>query len=145
AVEIDETTAAATTINLMAFPHAKVEVADALDWVQHHPVDVDITRGYWLDPARRKTLSHGTVRIFEPAAFSSLLSSVAELAVAGYALGVELGAALAHHVIPDAAEAQWVSLHGNVVQAVLWFNMAQRADVGLSAHIIDKTGTDVLS
>ncbi|MDN6351545.1 MAG: SAM-dependent methyltransferase, partial [Yaniella sp.] len=39
AVEIDETTAAATTINLMAFPHAKVQVADAMDWIHDHPAD----------------------------------------------------------------------------------------------------------
>ena len=145
AVEIDETTAAATTINLMAFPHAKVEVADALEWVQQHPIDAGVTRGYWLDPARRKTLSHGTVRIFDPEAFSPPLSFVEELADAGYALGVKLGPALAHDVIPETAEAQWVSLHGNIVEAVLWFNMAQRADVRRSALVIDKTGAAELT
>ena len=126
AVEIDETTAAAATINLMAFPDAKVEVADATQWVNDHPIDQGTVRGYWLDPARRQTSSQGTVRIFDPESFSPPLSFVEDLADIGYALGVKLGPVLAHNVIPDTAEAQWVSLYGNVVEAVLWFNMAQR-------------------
>ena len=145
AVEIDETTAAAATINLMAFPHAKVEVADATQWVQHHPVAQETVRGYWLDPARRKTLSHGTVRIFDPEAFSPPLSFVEDLADVGYALGVKLGPALAHDVIPATAEAQWVSLHGNVIEAVLWFNMAQRSDVRRAALVIHNSGTAELT
>src|SRR5699024_4689242 len=145
AVEIDQTTAAATTINLMPFPHAKVEVADATQWVTDNPVAADTVRGYWLDPARRKTLSQGTVRIFDPESFSPPLSFVEELANAGYTLGVKLGPALAHDVIPDTAEAQWVSLHGSVVEAVLWFNMDQRADVRRSALIIYQTDNTELT
>jgi len=145
AVEIDQTTAAATTINLMPFPHAKVEVADATQWVTDNPVAADTVRGYWLDPARRKTLSQGTVRIFDPESFSPPLSFVEELANAGYTLGVKLGPALAHDVIPDTAEAQWVSLHGSVVEAVLWFNMAQRSDVRRAALIIDASGASELT
>jgi len=140
AVELDEATAAATTVNLMAFPHATVEVADAIQWVQDNPVSEGIARGYWLDPARRKTLSHGTVRIFDPEAFSPPLSFVEDLADVGYTLGVKLGPALAHDVIPETAEAQWVSLHGKVVEAVLWFNMAQRSDVRRAALVIHASG-----
>jgi hypothetical protein len=140
AVELDEATAAATTVNLMAFPHATVEVADAIQWVQDNPVSEGTARGYWLDPARRKTLSHGTVRIFDPEAFSPPLSFVEDLADVGYTLGVKLGPALAHDVIPETAEAQWVSLHGNVVEAVLWFNMAQRSDVRRAALVIHASG-----
>lgn len=141
AVELDETTAAATTINLMPFPHANVQVADATDWVQHHPAQPHTVRGFWLDPARRKTLSHGTVRIFDPEAFSPPLSFVEELANAGHALGVKLGPALSHDVIPASTEAQWVSLHGSVVEAVLWFNMAQRGDVRRAALVITASET----
>lgn len=145
AVEIDETTAAATTINLMAFPHAKVQVADAMDWVHDHPADEHTTRGFWLDPARRKTRSHGTVRIFDPEGFSPPLSFVESLADAGHAVGVKLGPALAHNVIPDNAEAQWVSLHGSVVEAVLWFNMVQRSDVRRAALVITISGAAELT
>lgn len=145
AVEIDETTAAATTINLMAFPHAKVEVADATQWVQDNPAAAETTRGYWLDPARRKTSSQGTVRIFSPESFSPPLSFVEELADLGYALGVKLGPALAHDVVPTTAEAQWVSLHGNVIEAVLWFNMAQRSDVRRAALVIHGLGAAELT
>lgn len=145
AVEIDETTAAATTINLMPFPHAKVEVADAAEWVQHNPVPEHTSRGYWLDPARRKTLSSGTVRIFDPEAFSPPLSFVEDLADVGYTLGVKLGPAITHDVIPDTAEAQWVSLHGSVVEATLWFNMAQRSDVRRAALVIHPSGAAELT
>lgn len=145
AVEIDETTAAATTINLMAFPHAEVEVADAMDWVDDHPADQHTTRGFWLDPARRKTRSQGTVRIFDPEAFSPPLSFVEALADAGHPVGVKLGPALAHDVIPATAEAQWVSLHGSVVEAVLWFNMVQRSDVRRAALVIDASGAAELT
>ena len=145
AVEIDETTAAATTINLMPFPHASVEVADAMQWVTDHPAAEGTARGYWLDPARRETLSSGTVRIFDPEAFSPPLSFVEELADAGYPLGVKLGPALAHNVIPDTAEAQWVSLHGSVVEAVLWFNLAQRSDIRRAALVIDASGAAELT
>src|SRR5699024_7852358 len=145
AVEIDETTAAATTINLMAFPHAKVEVADAMDWVDDHPADQHTTRGFWLDPARRKTRSQGTVRIFDPEAFSPPLSFVESLADAGHSVGVKLGPALAHNVIPANAEAQWVSLHGSVVEAVLWFNMVQRSDVRRAALVISASGAAELT
>lgn len=145
AVEIDPTTAAATTINLMPFPHATVEVADAMQWVQDHPVVEGSSRGYWLDPARRKTLSHGTVRIFDPESFSPPLSFVESLADAGYALGVKLGPALAHEVIPETAEAQWVSLHGSVVEAVLWFNMARRSQVRRAALVIGSAGAKELT
>lgn len=145
AVEIDETTAAATTINLMPFPHAKVEVADAIQWVRDNPAPEGTARGYWLDPARRKTQSSGTVRIFHPEAFSPPLSFVEELASAGYPLGVKLGPALAYEVIPDTAEAQWVSLHGSVVEAALWFNLAQRSDVRRAALIINAHGATELT
>ncbi|GAA2028558.1 50S ribosomal protein L11 methyltransferase [Yaniella flava] len=145
AVEIDETTAAATTINLMPFPHARVQVADATQWVEDNPADAEIVRGFWLDPARRKTLSHGTVRIFEPEAFSPPLSFVEDLADAGHALGVKLGPALAHDVIPETAEAQWISLHGSVVEAVLWFNMTQRSDVRRAALVINAGGAAELT
>lgn len=145
AVEIDETTAAATTINLMPFPHAKVEVADATQWVLDNPVPQDSVRGYWLDPARRKTSSQGTTRIFDPESFAPPLSFVENLANIGYALGVKLGPALAHEVIPDTAEAQWISLYGSVVEAVLWFNMAQRSDVRRAALVIHGSGASELT
>lgn len=145
AVEIDETTAAATTINLMPFPHASVQVADATDWVHDNPAAADTVRGFWLDPARRKTRSYGTVRIFDPEAFAPPLSFVESLADAGHALGVKLGPALSHDVIPDNAEAQWVSLHSSVVEAVLWFNMAQRSDVRRAALVINSSGASELT
>src|SRR5690625_6494555 len=45
AVGIDQTTAAATTSNLMPLPHAQVEVADATQWLTHHRLAGDAVRG----------------------------------------------------------------------------------------------------
>lgn len=64
AVELDETTAAAATMNLMPFPNARVVNADAAF------VDTAGYDGVWLDPARRTTTTSGTSRLFDPEAFS---------------------------------------------------------------------------
>lgn len=64
AVEMDETTAACATINLMPFPHATVVHSDATS------VELDGIDGVWLDPARRTTSTSGTKRIWDPEAFS---------------------------------------------------------------------------
>src|SRR5699024_8975096 len=50
-----------------------------------------------------------------------------------------------HDVIPDTAEAQWISLHGSVVEAVLWFNMTQRSDVRRAALVINAGGAAELT
>ena len=70
AVEMDETTAACATINLMPFPHATVVHSDATS------VELDGIDGVWLDPARRTTSTSGTKRIWDPEAFSPPLSFV---------------------------------------------------------------------
>src|SRR5699024_11708899 len=110
-----------------------------------HPAHQHTIRCFWLDPARRMTRSQGTVRIFHPEAFSPPLSFVESLADAGHAVGVKLGPALAHNVIPDNAEAQCVSLHGSVVEAVLCFNMVQRSEDRRAALVITPSGAAELT
>jgi hypothetical protein len=60
AVEVDETTAACATINLIPFPHATVVHSDATS------VALEDGAGVWLDPARRTTTTSGTKRIWDP-------------------------------------------------------------------------------
>ncbi|MDO5634110.1 MAG: class I SAM-dependent methyltransferase [Micrococcus sp.] len=130
AVERDPVVAAAATANAAALtPPGAVQViaGDALEWLGQHGDDVD---ALWFDPARRQvgaagaggSARTGTARVFDPEAFSPPLSTVLELAARGRALGVKLGPGLPHEHVPDTAEAQWVSVDGDVVEVCLWFN-----------------------
>ncbi len=132
AVEADETTAAAATMNLLAFPEADVLHTTAEEFmVRHGPLPEGW--GLWLDPARRDagrghSGSGSASRVWDPEAFSPPLSFVTELAAAGVPLGVKLGPGLPHELIPEGCEAEWVSDDGDVVEVVLWFNaLARRA------------------
>lgn len=139
AVEMDEVTAACTTVNLMPFPRATVVCALAED------VDLDGIDGVWLDPARRTTSTSGTTRLFDPEAFSPPLSFVERLADSGKAVGVKMGPGIPHEAIPETAEAQWISVNGDVVEAGLYFNQLARPGVRRAALVIGAHGSAELS
>lgn len=130
AVELDETTAACATMNLLPFRNARVVQGDA---AQFDPETVD---GVWLDPARRDTTSSGTSRIFDPEAFSPPLSFVESLAARGMPVGVKLGPGIPHESIPTGCEAQWVSVDGDLVEVTLWFNTLARPGIRRSALLL---------
>ncbi|MFI7581567.1 SAM-dependent methyltransferase [Kocuria sp. M1N1S27] len=144
AVELDETTAAVATLNLLPFPEATVLHADAgtldLSALPGGPPD-----GVWLDPARRTTSSSGTRRIFDPEAFSPPLSFVEALAGRGLPVGVKLGPGIPHEAVPAGCEAQWVSDRGDVVEAVLWFNAVARPGVRRAALVLSGHGSAELT
>lgn len=145
AVEMDETTTAAATINLMPFPSATVVAAEAEQWVANHPVPGGEKRGYWLDPARREISSSGAQRLFDPEAFSPPLSFVEQLADSGAPVGVKLGPGLPHASVPETAEAQWVSDEGSVVEVSLWFNQVRRENVRRAALVLSPAGAEELT
>ncbi|MFK0001871.1 SAM-dependent methyltransferase [Paenarthrobacter sp. NPDC090522] len=134
AVEMDETTAACATINLMPFPHATVVHSDATS------VDLSGVDGVWLDPARRTTSTSGTKRIWDPEAFSPPLSFVEGLAASGRAVGVKMGPGMPHDSVPGGCEAQWVSVGGDVTEVTLWFNAVARPGVRRAALVIGAQG-----
>lgn len=138
-VELDETTAAAATMNLLPWSNATVLNADAAS------VDLTDYDGVWLDPARRTTSSSGTRRLFDPEAFSPPLSFVERLADTGMPVGVKLGPGIPHEAVPAGCEAQWVSVDGDVAEVVLWFNALGRADVRRSALLIGPDGATELT
>ncbi|GAA2555101.1 hypothetical protein HD598_002286 [Neomicrococcus aestuarii] len=138
AVELDETTAAAATINLMPFDNARVELGDATAF------DLSGFDGVWLDPARRTHAGGNTQRIFDPEAFSPPLSFVERLADAGLPVGVKLGPGIPHGSVPANCEAQWVSVDGDVTEVALWFGALRRADVRRSALVLDDDGAHEL-
>ena len=139
AVELDETTAAAATLNLMPWPSATVVNADAMDF------DLTGFTGVWLDPARRTTDTSGTSRIFDPEAFSPPLSFVESLADRGLAVGVKMGPGLPHAAVPKTCEVQWVSINGDVTEAALWFGPLARPGVRRAALVIGENGATELT
>ncbi|MDP9885683.1 hypothetical protein J2W21_003207 [Sinomonas atrocyanea] len=134
AVELDETTAACATMNLMPFPQARVVHADA------QSVDLAGIDGVWLDPARRSTSTSGTTRLWDPEEFSPPLSFVEGLAGRGLPVGVKLGPGLPHGSVPAGCEAQWVSVQGDVAEVGLYFNALKRPSVRRAALVLGDGG-----
>ncbi|MFM9276163.1 THUMP-like domain-containing protein [Pseudarthrobacter sp. NKDBFgelt] len=139
AVEMDETTAACATVNLIPFPNATVVHADAT------AVPLDGVDGVWLDPARRVTSTSGTKRIWDPEAFSPPLSFVEDLAASGLAVGVKMGPGMPHDSVPASCEAQWVSVAGDVTEVALWFNAVRRPGVRRAALVLGAQGAAELT
>ncbi|HEX6756611.1 MAG TPA: class I SAM-dependent methyltransferase [Mycobacteriales bacterium] len=71
----------------------------------------------WADPSRRR----GGRRVFDPRAYSPPLSFVEELAAAVPLTGAKVAPGIPHDAVPDGAEAEWVSVGGEVKEAALWF------------------------
>lgn len=138
AVERDPTVAAAATVNLMHFPTARVVCADAVEWARQPegPDGASGPDGFWLDPARRVLSTSGSARVFNPEAFSPPLCFVEQLADSGVAVGVKMGPGIPHGAVPEGCEAQWVSVSGDVTEAVLWFNAVARPGVRRAALVL---------
>ncbi len=88
------------------------------------PLRADVTRpawriaAAWADPGRRTDAR----RIFHPDALLPPLSALLDLQRRCIPhLGVKLMPGLPHHAIPPGAEAEWISLNGELKEAVLWF------------------------
>jgi hypothetical protein len=133
AFEIDEVTAAVATYNLAPFENAFVEQADV--------TTLDLTKfgGLFFDPARRElggSARERAVRKFDPAAFSPTFDFVIE-AAAKKPTGVKFGPGHPHEGIPENAEAQWVSVDGDLVELGLWFGSVARPDVKRAALLIN--------
>jgi len=134
AVERDELTAAVATMNLRHWPNATVRCADAT------ATDLDGFGGAYLDPARRTPTGQ---RVLDPRRASPPLAFVLDLARRLPAVGMKTAPGIAHHLIPNGAEAQWVSVGGEVVEAGLWFGLLARDGVRRAALVLpDDPPTD---
>ncbi|AEG43500.1 class I SAM-dependent methyltransferase [Isoptericola variabilis] len=133
AADVDEVTAALATVNLRHFPEAEVRHADglSLDLVAE---GVD---GVYADPARR---TRGGRRIFDPRAYAPPLDAVWALRDEVPAVGIKVGPGIPHQGLPADAEAQWVSVDGDVVEAGLWFGPLAPAGPGRSALVVRTSG-----
>lgn len=129
AYEIDEVTSAIAAYNLAIFDNVEVNNQDVtkLDLEQHQAL--------LFDPARRNSKA----RIFNPQDFAPNFDWVIEQAKKKPS-GIKLGPGHPHNQIPQEAEAQWVSVEGDLVELSLWFNETKRQDVTRSALLITKDG-----
>ncbi|RLP92941.1 methyltransferase domain-containing protein [Micromonospora sp. BL4] len=114
-VEADPVTAAMAAANAAAAGLAElftVECGDATTF------DVSRVDGVFCDPARRRA---GTGRrIFDPRAYSPPWDFVTGLAERVPRTVVKVAPGLDHALIPVGAEAEWVGVDGDLVEAALW-------------------------
>jgi hypothetical protein len=138
AVEADEVTAAIASFNLAPFPNATVVHGPA------EKTDLRGIDGVYLDPARR-TPGHGqTSRLTNPDDYSPSLNFAFELAT-GRSVGIKLGPGFDRELIPSSAEAQWVSVDGQLVEMGLWFGALARPGIRRAALVLDGDKADELT
>lgn len=129
AVDADETTAAIAAYNLAPFGDA-VQVRHCLA----EDASLDGIDAVWLDPARRTTGHTETTRV-GAGEWSPSLEWVFALADRMPA-GIKLGPAFDRDLIPENAEAQWISVDGSTIELVLWTGALARPGVRRAALVV---------
>lgn len=137
AVEIDEVTATVASYNLAPFENAGVVHAAAED------TDLTPFDAIYVDPARRTAGHANTSRLTQYSDYTPSLDVVFAAAAAKPA-GVKLGPGFDRDLIPEEAEAQWVSVDGQVVELGLWFGALARDGIRRSALVLDDAGNHEL-
>jgi hypothetical protein len=132
AFEIDEVTAAVATYNLAPFENVTVEIADV------EQLDLTGFEGLFFDPARRDLTGPKkatATRHFDPSNYSPNFDWVIDQAKKK-PTGIKLGPGHDKRTIPTEAEAQWVSVDGDLVELGLWFGSVRRDNIARSALLI---------
>jgi hypothetical protein len=129
AVEHDEVTAAIAAYNLAPFSNVTVSFGDA---EQH---DLASVESVYLDPARRTAGHADTRRLSDPRDYSPTLDFAFGVARA-MPTGIKLGPGFDRELIPDEAEAQWISVEGQLVENSLWFGSLAREGITRSALVL---------
>jgi hypothetical protein len=136
AFEIDEVTAAVATYNLAAFENVTVELANVED------LELSQFEALFLDPARRDLAGPKKAeaqRHFDSANYSPNFDFCLASARTKPS-GIKLGPGHDKRQIPNDAEAQWVSVDGDLVELGLWFGSVRRDNVARSALLLDSDG-----
>jgi SAM-dependent methyltransferase len=139
AIDLDPVTAAVAAANVAALglsDRVTVSTTDARD------AALDGVDAVFCDPARRAASGR---RVFDPMAYSPPWDFVAGLAGRVPRTILKLAPGIDHALVPTGAEAQWVSVHGNVVEAAFWCgplaSAPRRATVLRGGRISELTGT----
>ncbi|PPF88767.1 SAM-dependent methyltransferase [Subtercola sp. Z020] len=138
AVDRDEVTAALASYNLAPFDTATVELGEA------EAFDTSRVDAVYFDPARRTAGHSNTARLTDPDDYTPSLGHVFETA-GRMPVGVKLGPGLDRELLPQNAEAQWVSVDGSVVETGLWFGALARPGIHRSALVIANGRTNELT
>ena len=138
AVDADEVTATVASFNLAPFPNASALQANA------ESVDLADFDAVWLDPARRTSGHSNTKRLTRSEDYSPSLD-FAYLLATTLPLGMKLGPGHDRDQIPVDAEAQWVSVDGQLVEMGLWFGALARPGIRRSALLLTPGGVQELT
>lgn len=115
AVDADPHTAAVAAANAAALDLGqliRVECRDATE------VDLSGVDAVFCDPARRDGRTGR--RVFDPLAYSPPWDFVASLPARVPRTALKLAPGIDHALVPAGAEAEWVSVAGDVVEAAFW-------------------------
>ncbi|KAB2375715.1 class I SAM-dependent methyltransferase [Actinomadura montaniterrae] len=130
--ERDPLTAEVAKANVTAFgldDLARVRVGDALE------EDPDGYAAVFADPGRRTARG----RVFDPRSYEPPLDAVLGLAGRAPAACVKVAPGIPHEAVPEGAEAEWVSVAGDVKEAALWLGDLA-GDVGRRATLLPSGG-----
>jgi len=98
----------------------------------------------FCDPARRTGRPGGGRRVFDPAAYSPPFGFLLTLAAAVPRTAAKVAPGIPHDLVPDGAEAEWVSDGGEVKEAALWWGelatARRRATLLPGGHTLTDTG-----
>jgi SAM-dependent methyltransferase len=134
AVDRDPLTAAIATANMRA-----LGLSDRVTVRCDDVTTVDLT-GYdaaFLDPARRTAER----RVFNVADYQPPWSFIAALVGRVGTVGVKVAPGIPHALVPPDAEAEWVSLNGDVKEAALWFGALRTEEVHRRATLVPSGAT----
>ncbi|MEV4001045.1 SAM-dependent methyltransferase [Actinomadura sp. NPDC049753] len=127
-VELDPLTAEVARANVAAFgldDLASVRVGDA---TEEDPAGFDAV---FADPGRRTARG----RVFDPRSYEPPLDVVLAMAGQVPAACVKVAPGIPHEAVPDDAEAEWVSVGGEVKEAALWLG-GLAGEVGRRATLL---------
>ncbi|MDH6120559.1 putative O-methyltransferase YrrM [Kitasatospora sp. GAS204A] len=129
AVDRDPLTCAVAAANAAALGLSELIEVRCADVTE---VAVDGFDAVFTDPARRTAKG----RVFDPAAYSPPLSWAIEAGRRTPLGALKVAPGIPHEAVPEDAEAEWVSDHGEVKEAVLWFGTAPAADAPHRATLL---------
>lgn len=134
AVDRDPLTAAIAAANMRALglaDHVTVRCDDVT------MVDLAGYDAAFLDPARRTAER----RIFNVADYQPPWSFIAALVRCVGNVGVKVAPGIPHDLVPPDAEAEWVSLDGDVKEAALWFGALRTDSITRRATLLPSGAT----
>lgn len=135
AVELDAFTARIAEYNLTAVESSTAPARTRVLNDDARQVSLEGMDGAFLDPARRTSGHRNTARLANPDDYSPSLSFAFGLADR-LPTGVKLGPGLDRELLPDSAEAQWVSVEGQVVETGVWFGPLRRPGISRAALVL---------